>query len=263
MRRSCRARAPRKKGRSRENTYPNPHKALNVKRQYFPFPGTVRLFGLGPGWTAAVAEVAPQRPGLAIGSWRGSWPRRPRTNRTQPTCGLRRPRSAEQGGCARSSVLAGPDTHRFPAPWPFKVRRAHLPEGEGPVRLGSRTGRVVRRFLLLRSAPAGVGGTRGWCFGTKPVYLRQRHADLVRPPTHRRGAARWWATADGQGGHGRRPIKASGCRGCGPGHPQRTRGPVTMGCHRWGWPRWLPLGLGSPAAPWLNVLRSAGHQRPP
>lgn len=33
---------------------------------------------------------------------------------------------------------------------------------------------------------------------------------------------------------------------------ERTRSPVTSGCHRSGWPRRLPFGLGSPAAPWLN-----------
>jgi hypothetical protein len=37
---------------------------------------------------------------------------------------------------------------------------------------------------------------------------------------------------------------------------ERTRSPVTSGCHRSGWPRRLPFGFGSPAAPWLNVAGS-------
>jgi hypothetical protein len=43
-----------------------------------------------------------------------------KASRIQHSCGLRRPRSAEQGGCAGDSVPAGPDTYTFPAPWPFK-----------------------------------------------------------------------------------------------------------------------------------------------
>jgi hypothetical protein len=76
---------------------------------------------------------------LAIAGGRGSWPPRPRTSRTQHSCGLRRPHSAEQGGCARNSVPAGPATRSFPAPWPFEVRRAHLLQGRG--QLGSAHGR--------------------------------------------------------------------------------------------------------------------------
>jgi len=65
----------------------------------------------------------------------------------------------------------------------------------------------------------------GGCFGTKPVSVGQLPADPVRPPTPRRSVARW-TTTDDEGGRGRRPIKRSGCRGCGPGHPRRTRGPL-------------------------------------
>src|SRR5262249_56251258 len=66
-------------------------------------------------------------PGLAAGGKRGPGPEGNETSRTQHSCRLWRPRSAEQGGCARNGVPAGPDTRSFPAPWPFKVRRAHLP----------------------------------------------------------------------------------------------------------------------------------------
>ena len=103
----------------------------------------------------------------------------------------------------------------------------------------------------------GVGRTLGWCLGdlaSSPYYLRQPRADLVLSPDPPAGRRR---VVDHRScevsGHDRRPIEAAGCRGYGPGHPQRTRGPVTGGCPRWGWPRRLPLGVGSPAVPWLSV----------
>ena len=103
----------------------------------------------------------------------------------------------------------------------------------------------------------GVGRTLGWCLGdlaSSPYYLRQPRADLVLSPDPPPGRRR---VVDHRScevsGHDRRPIEAAGCRGYGPGHPQRTRGPVTGGCPRWGWPRRLPLGVGSPAVPWLSV----------
>jgi hypothetical protein len=44
-----------------------------------------------------------------------------KASRTQRPCGLRRPRSEEQGGCAGVGAPAGPDTYPFPAPWPFEL----------------------------------------------------------------------------------------------------------------------------------------------
>jgi hypothetical protein len=90
-----------------------------------PFSPGVRQRGRGhnlgdPAWISAAGAT----PG----------PLGPRTSRTQHPCGLRRPRSAEQGGCAGSSVPAGPDTRSFPAAWPFDKRRGHLREGR---RLGA------------------------------------------------------------------------------------------------------------------------------
>ena len=181
---------------------------------------------------------------------------RPRTSRTQHPCGLRRPHCAEQGGCARDSAPAGPDTHTFPVPWPFEVRRAHLPGGRG--QLGSAHGRGGSSGVSsFAGAPRrGLGGP-----GMVLRHQARHNGDSLalissRPPTHRLGAARWSSLRTAKGGRGRRPIKPAGCRGYGPGHPRRTPGPLTAGCPRWGWPPGLPLGPGSPAAPGLRASRS-------
>jgi hypothetical protein len=194
---------------------PNPHKALRVKRQYFPFPGTVRFL---PRLrvTAAVARAMAPRPGLLSAADAAPGPR-PWTSRTQHTCGLRRPRSAEQGGCARDQALAGPDTRSCPVPWPFEVRQAHLHQRRVP--LGS---------------AHGWGGSSGDCssswlrsgggrvdFGRVLRHRARFNGDSFalisyRPPTHPRTAARPPRAV--KFGNGRRPIQASGCRGYGQGH---------------------------------------------
>src|SRR5262249_26680325 len=81
----------------------------------------------------------------------------------------------------------GPDTHPFPAPWPFEERRAHSAT-ECPVRPGSRAGRVVGRFLLP-GAPRWGRVDWGGGFGTEPVTLGQLRAEPVQSPTHPRRAA--------------------------------------------------------------------------
>src|SRR5947209_17987381 len=60
----------------------------------------LRSYGGGGEDTASATR-------LAIGGRRDSWPRRPRTSRTQPSCGLRRPGSAGPGGCAGEHAPAG------------------------------------------------------------------------------------------------------------------------------------------------------------
>src|SRR5262249_43763954 len=75
---------------------PNTNKALKVKRRYFPRPRGAAFFWTPClGGAAAVVRTRPWRPGFTIGSKRDSGPRRPQTSRTQHSCGLRRPRSAE------------------------------------------------------------------------------------------------------------------------------------------------------------------------
>jgi hypothetical protein len=238
---------------------PNPHKALGVKRQYFlrprgaAFSLTPFLRGHGSGGEGTASATR-----LAISGRRDPGPRRPTTSRTPHSCGLRRPSPARPGGCAGEQAPAGPDPHSFPAPWPFKERRAHLPQGRGP--FGTAHGRggssgVSSSFGA--AARRGSGGPRDGASAPSPYSVRQLHADLVlspdpppgrRPRTDHRG--------QGSNRRGRRPTKASGGRGCGPGHAGRTRGPVTSVCRRCGWPRRLPFGRGSPAAPGLRAARS-------
>src|SRR5262249_46631641 len=55
--------------------------------------------------------------------------------------------------------------------------------------------------------------------------------------------------ADTAGVPSKRPV--AGLR---PRTPDRTHGQLRAGCHRWGWPRRLPLGVGWPAVPWLQCL---------
>src|SRR5262249_41445594 len=96
---------------------------------------------------------------------------------------------ADSGGPAPRNRAAVPGT--VPRPVPIligsqrrghsRVRRAHLPR-EGPVRPGSRSGRGVRRFLLLRGAAVGGGGILGGCFGTEPVNLGQLRLSPFQVP---------------------------------------------------------------------------------
>src|SRR5262252_6283510 len=64
------------------------------------------------------------------------------------------------------------------------------PRREGPVRFGSRLGRVVGRWLLVVVAVRrGSGGPWDGASASSPYSLRQLRVDLVGPPTHRRAAA--------------------------------------------------------------------------
>jgi hypothetical protein len=147
---------------------------------------------------------------------------------------------ADSGGPAPQNRAAVPGTVSRPVPILVRSRlRGHskyggLTSASGRGQFGTAHGRGGSSGVssFFRGAAAGVGWTLRWCFGTKPVITETASADLACPPTHRRGVARY--TTDGRSGSGRRPIQATGCRGCGPGHPRRTRGPLTAGCHRQG-----------------------------
>ena len=172
---------------------PNPHKVLEVKGKYFPRPRGA-AFSLTPflrGHSSGGEGMA-SATRLAIGGRRDSWPGRPRTSRTQHSCGLRRPGPAGPGGCAGGGVPAGPDTHSFPGPWPFKERRAHLPQGRGQLGKAHRWGGSSGdRSLLRGGGPAGVGRTWDGASAPSPYSVRRPRADLVSwPPTHPRAAAR-------------------------------------------------------------------------
>ena len=131
----------------------------------------------------------------------------------------------------RLCQAAGPGRSRYAfVPGVVAIRSsAGSPPARGRVPLSSAHGRGGSSGVASCAGRRGGGRVDlGWCFGIKPVFLETASADLVGPPTHRRGVARC-TTADGKGGSGRRPIKAAGCRGYGPGHPRRTRDPVTGG----------------------------------
>ncbi len=169
--------------------------------------------------TAAVVRTRPRRPGLAIGGRHDSGPQSAQTSRTQHSCRLWRPRSAELGGCAGEQAPVGPDTRSFPVPWPVEERRAHLRQGRG--QLGSAHGRGGSSGVSSSVGAALRQGSGGP--GMVLWHQARNPGDSFRlissgPPTHRRSAARYWHRGQKKSGRGRRPIKASGCRGCGQGH---------------------------------------------
>jgi hypothetical protein len=174
------------------------------------------LRGHGGGGEGAASATR-----LVIGGKRDPWPRRPWTSRTQHSCGLRRPRPAEQGGCAGGGAPAGPDAQSFPGPWPFEVRRAHLREGR--VQLGSAHGRGGPSGVssLVVAVRRGSGGLWGGASAPSPQQVRQLRADLAwsPDPPPGRGLVRRTTAVWSESGRGRRPIKAAGCRGYGRGHP--------------------------------------------
>jgi hypothetical protein len=168
-----------------------------------------------------VVRARPRRPGLAIGGRRDSWPQGPKTSRTQHSCGLRRPGPAGPGGCAGNK----------PRPVPIRVRsrlRGHSRSGRltsaaggsSSARLTGGAGRPAIASFFRGRGPAGVGRTWDGAWAPSPYSVRRRHADLVSspdPPPDR--GPRVDHRGPAQVGRGRRPIKASGYRGCGRGHP--------------------------------------------
>jgi hypothetical protein len=176
---------------------------------------------------------------------------------------------ADSGGPAPGNRAAVPGS--VPRPVPIRIRSRHRGHSkidgltlsrECPVRPGSRAGRVVRRFLLPGALRRGSGGTLGGCLGTEPVILGQLHAEPIQLPRPTIAAPPVICTAVQK--QRARPASHQNGRlpGLCRGHPIRTRGPLTTGCHRCGWPCRLPLGVGSPAVPWLSAARSGSHRRP-
>lgn len=200
---------------------------------------------------AAAAKAIGRRPGCFY----PGQARRPasgaRTSRTQHAYGLRRPRSAERGGCAGEHAPAGPDTRSCPMPWPVENRRAHLREGRGQLgKAHGRGGSSGDASFLVGRGSEGVGWTLGWRLGAKPAPLEtaSRRSRLVpRPaPGPRPGRV---PPRSGKAGAAGVPSNRRAAGVAAKDMPERTRGPVTSACHRCGWPRRRPLGVGSPAAP--------------
>ena len=174
------------------------------------------LFCVGSWVTATVAAGTGRRPDLLSAA--DAAPDPTATARAAPNT------HADSGGPAPQNRAAVPGSAPRPVPIlvrsrPVAIRSAagSPPRAEG-ASLARLTGGAGRRaFPPSWGAAAGVGWTWDGASAPSPFSLRQPRADLVCPPTHRRGVARC-ATADGPSGRGRRPINPSGCRGCGPGH---------------------------------------------
>ena len=177
-----------------------------------------------------MAEATARRPGLLSAADAAPGP----TAMDEPHPTLMRARAAPPRRAGRLCQERCPGRSRYSfVPGPVAIRRStgSPRRSEGPVWLGSRAGRVVGRFLLRGAPRRGSGGPWDDASASSPFTLRQpRLISLVPRPT----AAAWPGTPrrTDEGGRGRRPLQATGCRGCGPGHPRRTRGPLTMGCHR-------------------------------
>ena len=168
-----------------EATTPNLYKGFPSQEDYFPRPR--------PGVPAVPNTPLPcpvprggrlSRGRLTRSPWRArsrlSAARRAGRPHPTPLGAPAAPHSAEAGGRASASRSeAGPDTHASPVPRPVAASGSSLRRGR-PGRYGARSGPVVRG----RSHGAGL-----WPRG--PSAASVLHA-----------------------GRGRRPIQATGCRGC-------------------------------------------------
>jgi hypothetical protein len=164
------------------------HKALGVKRKYFPRERLSTAFSCriseqgscgGREFSSAIRLTYP-------GQTRHTHDQRSR--RTAPNS------HADSGGPASQGQAAVPGN----LPWPVPIllgsqQRRHskydwlAPQRERPVRHGWRLGRIVRANtpVLCGSRSGGGREDMGWPLA-KPVFLGQRYADPVCPPTHRR-----------------------------------------------------------------------------
>src|SRR5205823_3716462 len=138
------------------------------------------------------------------------------------------------GGCAGEQAPAGPDTHSCPRPWPFKKRRAHLPQGRG--QLGKAHGWGGSSGDIPPSSGRRFGGGRedlGWCLGTKPVLSEtaSRRSRFVPRPTGGSPPAGNTAVRNKAGAAGV-PSKRLDAGATAKDIPERTRGPMTPVCHR-------------------------------
>jgi hypothetical protein len=191
---------------SRENIFPG-HGVFGVS-----------LTPFSPGSQQRRRRSSVGDPAVSIQGGRDSWPQGPKTSRTQHACGLRRPRSAEQGGCAGEQAPAGPDTRSFPASRPVEKRRAHLRQGRGQLGKARDGGGSSGDCSFL--GPRSEGGRVD--VGMAPRRQARTTGDglapiSLRPPTCLRAAAGPPRTIK-KSGRGRRPFQASGCRGYDQGH---------------------------------------------
>ena len=104
----------------------------------------------------------------------------------EPHPTLLRTPAAQPRGARRLCQGTSPGRSRYafvPSSVAIQKAAGSPPRREGPVRHGSRAGRVVRQFLLRRGCgPAGVGGTGDGASAPSPYSVRQPRADLVSSP---------------------------------------------------------------------------------
>jgi len=191
-----------------------------------------------------VVRARPRRPGLL--SLAGATPGPPGPRRAAPNT------HADSGGPTPQGRAAVPGNK--PRPVPILIRSRHRghskaagssPQGRG--QLGTAHGRGGSSgdgSFFVAAARRGSGGHWDGASAPSPYSLRQPRADLVSspgPPPGRRPVTA--PRSAGQVGRGRRPIKASGCRGCGPGLTRADSWPTDIGKSS----LWL--------APWAPVRR--------
>jgi hypothetical protein len=179
-----------------------------------------RFFGLGPRDEAAVAKaVRATRLGYPE---QASAPGPKAADEPHPT--LMRTPAAQPRWAGRLCRRQCPGRSRYSfLPDAVAIRRSAGSLPQGRVQLGRAHGRGGSSgdcsLVFGGGAAVGVGRILGGCFGTEPVTLGQLRAEPVQspdpPPWRRQDAHR----GSKVGGHGRRPIKAAGCRGLCRGHP--------------------------------------------
>ena len=163
---------------------PNSHKALGVKRKYFPRERLPAAFFLPDVRTsvAAAAENSPRRPGLAIHDRRGSHSanRKGEPHPTVMRTPAAQPRKARR--LCQERVLAGPDTHAFPASPPFKKRLAHSSKGVSrSARLAAGADRPGESSWRSHVAVWRGSGGLGMATSQARFSLGQRYAEPVVP----------------------------------------------------------------------------------
>ena len=118
---------------------------------------------------------------LAIGGRRDSWPGRPRTSRTQHSCGLRRPGPAGPGGCAGDKPRPVPILVRAQARGQ-SIAAGSSPQGRGQLGTAHGWGGSSGDCSSAGGGPAGVGWTWDGASAPSPYSRRQPRADLVSSP---------------------------------------------------------------------------------
>ena len=182
------------------------------------------------------------RAGVGSGPW---GPRRAAPNTHADSGG-----PAPRGRAAVPGQRPGRSRYSF-VPGSVAMRSCVGLTSRGRVQLGRAHGRGGSSgdssFILGAALRWGSGGFWEGASAPSPLPWDSFALSPFNPPTRLRGAAVGAHRGSNVSGHGRRPLKASGCRGCGRGHSLR-QGRLTHFVSAWacgpdGW-----QGLSGPAA---------------